>query len=306
MTSPSPPAAQSAGWIVQTYISFAVSMSAPRASASPTCRSTPGCGPSWPSPASTRSPRRSACPRPCATSTSRRSVVARVDEAKLERLLTEHDPFKARALTRSAPASPPECTSGAGLDRAMRVEIWSDVVCPWCYVGTRRFERGRRTPRRTAAGDSRWCTGRSSSTPPSRPRAWTWPATWAASSAAPTACDQVHDRLDHAGADVDVDFRWEGKRRVNTFDAHRLDRVGARRRRRPTSRTPCTSACSGPTSPTTSTSPTTACWPGWPARSGSTSTLAAEVAGHGRVRRRPCGPRSGRRASWTSTRCRRS
>ena len=23
----------------------------------------------------------------------------------------------------------------------MRVEIWSDVACPWCYVGTRRFER---------------------------------------------------------------------------------------------------------------------------------------------------------------------
>jgi predicted DsbA family dithiol-disulfide isomerase len=23
----------------------------------------------------------------------------------------------------------------------MRVEIWSDVVCPWCYLGKRRFER---------------------------------------------------------------------------------------------------------------------------------------------------------------------
>ena len=22
----------------------------------------------------------------------------------------------------------------------MRVEIWSDVVCPWCYVGKRNFE----------------------------------------------------------------------------------------------------------------------------------------------------------------------
>ena len=21
------------------------------------------------------------------------------------------------------------------------VEIWSDVVCPWCYIGRRRFER---------------------------------------------------------------------------------------------------------------------------------------------------------------------
>ena len=31
---------------------------------------------------------------------------------------------------------PPE-----GLQRGMRVEIWSDVACPWCYVGTQRFGR---------------------------------------------------------------------------------------------------------------------------------------------------------------------
>lgn len=24
----------------------------------------------------------------------------------------------------------------------MRVEIWSDIVCPWCYIGKRRFEKG--------------------------------------------------------------------------------------------------------------------------------------------------------------------
>jgi len=22
----------------------------------------------------------------------------------------------------------------------VQVEIWSDVVCPWCYIGKRRFE----------------------------------------------------------------------------------------------------------------------------------------------------------------------
>jgi predicted DsbA family dithiol-disulfide isomerase len=22
----------------------------------------------------------------------------------------------------------------------MNIEIWSDVVCPWCYIGKRRFE----------------------------------------------------------------------------------------------------------------------------------------------------------------------
>ncbi len=23
----------------------------------------------------------------------------------------------------------------------MKIEIWSDVVCPWCYIGKRRFEK---------------------------------------------------------------------------------------------------------------------------------------------------------------------
>src|SRR5438876_10080226 len=25
--------------------------------------------------------------------------------------------------------------------RSMRVEIWADLVCPWCYLGKRRFEK---------------------------------------------------------------------------------------------------------------------------------------------------------------------
>ena len=23
----------------------------------------------------------------------------------------------------------------------MRVDVWSDLVCPWCYIGKRRFEK---------------------------------------------------------------------------------------------------------------------------------------------------------------------
>lgn len=31
--------------------------------------------------------------------------------------------------------------AGRGIVVDMLVEIWSDVVCPWCYLGSRRFER---------------------------------------------------------------------------------------------------------------------------------------------------------------------
>jgi predicted DsbA family dithiol-disulfide isomerase len=26
------------------------------------------------------------------------------------------------------------------VEERVKVEIWSDVVCPWCYIGKRRFE----------------------------------------------------------------------------------------------------------------------------------------------------------------------
>jgi predicted DsbA family dithiol-disulfide isomerase len=28
---------------------------------------------------------------------------------------------------------------------SVKIEIWSDVVCPWCYIGKRRLERTLRT-----------------------------------------------------------------------------------------------------------------------------------------------------------------
>src|SRR5437588_285272 len=31
------------------------------------------------------------------------------------------------------------------MKKGMKVEIWSDVVCPWCYIGKRRFEAAKST-----------------------------------------------------------------------------------------------------------------------------------------------------------------
>lgn len=41
-------------------------------------------------------------------------------------------------LAAGGPDRPPAAVNGG---RSVRVEIWSDIVCPWCYIGKRRFER---------------------------------------------------------------------------------------------------------------------------------------------------------------------
>lgn len=104
----------------------------------------------------------------------------------------------------------------------MRVEIWSDVVCPWCYVGTRRFEDAVERFRADGGGDVE-VVHRAFELDPSVPAEGMDLAAYLARKFGGTQrLAQVHDRLDHAGSDVDIQFRWEGKRRVNTFDAHRL------------------------------------------------------------------------------------
>jgi len=102
----------------------------------------------------------------------------------------------------------------------MRVEIWSDVVCPWCYVGTRRFEQA---VERLGDGADIQVVHRAFELDPTVPAEGMDLAGYLARKFGGAGrLHQVRDRLDHAAADLDIDFRWEGKRRVNTFDAHRL------------------------------------------------------------------------------------
>jgi predicted DsbA family dithiol-disulfide isomerase len=100
----------------------------------------------------------------------------------------------------------------------MRVEIWSDVVCPWCYVGARRFSAAL-----DRFGGDVDVSYRAFELDPTVPPGGMDLADYLARKfGSPAALDRVHDRLAHVGAEVGIDFRWHGKRRVNTFDAHRL------------------------------------------------------------------------------------
>src|SRR5690606_28257167 len=30
----------------------------------------------------------------------------------------------------------------AGMSEPIKVDVWSDIACPWCYIGKRKFEEG--------------------------------------------------------------------------------------------------------------------------------------------------------------------
>ncbi len=100
------------------------------------------------------------------------------------------------------------------------MEIWSDVVCPWCYVGTRRFERAVEE-----TGLDVEVVYRSFELDPRVPKGADGPLLvdyLERKFGDASRVRAAHARLADAGAELDIDFRWSGMRRSNTFDAHRL------------------------------------------------------------------------------------
>ncbi len=111
----------------------------------------------------------------------------------------------------------------------MRVEIWSDVVCPWCYIGKRRLEEALST---FEHADQVSVTYRSFQLDP------TSPVTSELSLEQMLAqkygrslaqARQMNDRVAGIAATVGLDFQLQKAHPANTFRAHRLLHFAATR-----------------------------------------------------------------------------
>jgi predicted DsbA family dithiol-disulfide isomerase len=104
---------------------------------------------------------------------------------------------------------------------AMKVEIWSDVVCPWCHVGLSRFEEAVR--RLGWDEQDIQITYRPFELDPTVPPGGVDLAEYLRRKFGPGASIRsIEGRVAEAGTEVGIAFDWAGVRRVNTFDAHRL------------------------------------------------------------------------------------
>jgi predicted DsbA family dithiol-disulfide isomerase len=106
------------------------------------------------------------------------------------------------------------------MGRTMQVEIWSDVVCPWCYIGKRRFERALgqlddldvQVVYRPYQLDPRAPTG---SATPVRDA-------YARKFGGPERADEILRHVTSVAAADGIEFRMDHAVRANTFAAHRL------------------------------------------------------------------------------------
>ena len=115
----------------------------------------------------------------------------------------------------------------------MKIEIWSDVVCPWCYIGKRRFEAAlARFPHRDLV-EVEWRSFELDARAESVHAAGEGPdhADVLASKYAMSR-DQAEaaiDRVTQAAAEEGLDFHLDVSLRSNTFDAHRVIHLAAAR-----------------------------------------------------------------------------
>jgi predicted DsbA family dithiol-disulfide isomerase len=110
----------------------------------------------------------------------------------------------------------------------MRVEIWSDVVCPWCYIGKRRFEAALA---RFPHADQVDVTWRSFELDPNAPRQREGNQVQHLARKYGLTIEEARDRRDQlarVAAEAGLDFRFDHAPPGNTLDAHRLLHLAAR------------------------------------------------------------------------------
>jgi predicted DsbA family dithiol-disulfide isomerase len=104
----------------------------------------------------------------------------------------------------------------------MNIEIWSDVVCPWCYIGKRQFERAVAS---FSHPDEITVTYRSFELDPGAPaeRSGTHAEHLAGKYGMTiTQAEQAGQQMTQRAAADGLEFRFDLIRGGNTFDAHRL------------------------------------------------------------------------------------
>ena len=111
----------------------------------------------------------------------------------------------------------------------MRIDVFSDVVCPWCFIGKRRLDAAL-----AAAGisdaDIQW---RAYQLNPDIPPGGLDRLEYMRKKfGGPEAIARIHERVSEAGRSVGIEFQWDKIRRSpNTLDAHRLLKLAGSRGR---------------------------------------------------------------------------
>ncbi len=106
----------------------------------------------------------------------------------------------------------------------MRIEIFSDVICPWCFIGKRRFETALSRLRDRGIDVQVDYTFRPFQLDPTAPNDSPTPAkdAYAKKFGGPERATEILDHVTSVAAQDNITFNMDIALRANTFLAHRL------------------------------------------------------------------------------------
>ncbi|MEX2534185.1 MAG: DsbA family oxidoreductase [Trueperaceae bacterium] len=109
----------------------------------------------------------------------------------------------------------------------MKVEIWSDVVCPFCYVGKRRFENALSEFEHRDGVEVIWRSFELDANAPTESEGSLDDMLAKKYGMDLEQAKVMNARVTQMAADEGLGFRLEEAKRGNTFDAHRLIHLAA-------------------------------------------------------------------------------
>ncbi len=109
----------------------------------------------------------------------------------------------------------------------MKVEIWSDVVCPWCFIGKRRFETALDRFEHRADVEVEFRSFELNPNAEPQPEGSLEEALARKYGVSLEQARAMNARVVDAAAGEGLQYRFDIARRGNTFDAHRLIHLAA-------------------------------------------------------------------------------
>ncbi|HET6550676.1 MAG TPA: DsbA family oxidoreductase [Solirubrobacter sp.] len=109
----------------------------------------------------------------------------------------------------------------------LTVEIWSDVVCPWCYIGKRRFETALERFEHRDDVTVLWRSFELDPEAPSHVEGTASERLAAKYGMSAERAQQLHAEMTERAAAEGLEYHFEITRGGNTFDAHRIIHLAA-------------------------------------------------------------------------------
>lgn len=109
------------------------------------------------------------------------------------------------------------------MTQKMKIEIWSDIVCPFCYIGKRNFEKGLEGFAHKDQIEIEWKSYQLDPSAPKTPSGKSYVQILADKYG--WSLEQAQQNIDNMSAmakSAGLDYQLENIQRLNTFDLHRI------------------------------------------------------------------------------------